>query len=341
MKKKILLTLIPVSVALLSPISVMAEDFPVRLNPLHYAVTKNDVEYVHNLIKEDPKLATHFNKDGLTPLNIAIIENNLSSLKKILELNISPNIKNSKNETPLVYAIKNDKYEAAKILIEKGASKKIKDDNNLSAEDYAKQEKYKSFKGLFFPVKITGDILKSSVAVDRDGIQQEGINKLLKQQKENDIGNKKRDEEIIILINSIGDSSKIRYSLIKDEMKILSNNLELLKLENKELEDTLDNRTRENMVLIDKVKEFELKLSRLEVESDKMKQYRSLMMYSQPMVQQPQVEKEPILNLNKVSEEININEDEREPFLIKVDGVIIDEDQETESINTLKNILEN
>lgn len=149
MNKKILSILI--SGALFST-STIASDFKIEVNSLHYAVSINEIDYVTELILDEPNLASQFNKEGLTPLHLAISLDSLTSLKGMLDKKINPNIKNSVGETPLIYAVKNKKKKAVKILLNNGANKKIEDLTGKTAIDYAKMNG-EDMLSLFVPEK--------------------------------------------------------------------------------------------------------------------------------------------------------------------------------------------
>lgn len=116
--------------------NVFSADFVANVNPLHYAVSIDKSDYVSDLIAGDPKLASEFDKDGLTPIHLAIKNNSIRSLKEIFRQKINPNIKNSKNETPLIYAIKNKNIEAIKFLLSINANVNIPDNDGYDATYY-------------------------------------------------------------------------------------------------------------------------------------------------------------------------------------------------------------
>jgi hypothetical protein len=137
MKKKVIPLLLA---SLLYNTGIYAADFKVEVNSLHYAVSINEKNYVLDLVKEEPNLASQLNKEGLTPLHIAVKTDSLTSLEVMLDNKINPNLKNSDGMTPLVYAIKNNKSKAAKILLRYNAKKKVKDNSGKDAIYYAKQK---------------------------------------------------------------------------------------------------------------------------------------------------------------------------------------------------------
>jgi hypothetical protein len=137
MKKKVIPLLLA---SLLYNTGIYAADFKVEVNSLHYAVSINEKNYVLDLVKEEPNLASQLNKEGLTPLHIAVKTDSLTSLEVMLDNKINPNLKNSDGMTPLVYAIKNNKSKAAKILLRYNAKRNVKDNSGKDAIYYAKQK---------------------------------------------------------------------------------------------------------------------------------------------------------------------------------------------------------
>lgn len=129
-----------------------AADYPVEVNSLHYAVSINKTSYVESLILDEPNLVAQFNKDGLTPIHVAIDSNSLSSLKVLLQNKSNPNIKNAFEETPLIYAIKKEKLSYAKELMKYGANPKIEDSTGANALFYAKKSG-KEYENLFISKK--------------------------------------------------------------------------------------------------------------------------------------------------------------------------------------------
>lgn len=118
--------------------SLMASNHDININSLHYATSINEADYVRELVQDEPNLASQFNKEGLTPVHMAIKKSSLTSLAVMLEEKINPNIKNSLGETALIYAIKNGHPKAAELLLNSGAKVKIKDKTGKTAEDYAR-----------------------------------------------------------------------------------------------------------------------------------------------------------------------------------------------------------
>jgi ankyrin repeat protein len=142
-----------------------AADYPVEVNSLHYAVSINKTSYVESLILEEPNLVAQFNKDGLTPIHVAIDSNSLSSLKVLLENKTNPNIKNAFDETPLVYAIKKNKLAYAKELLKYKANPKIEDSKGFNALYYAKKAG-KDFENIFIEKKAAVSNLNSNLNKD-------------------------------------------------------------------------------------------------------------------------------------------------------------------------------
>lgn len=155
MKKKIVPLLLA---SLLYNTGIYAADFKVEVNSLHYAASIDEKSYVLDLVKDEPNLASQLNKEGLTPLHIAVKTDSLISLEVMLDNKINPNLKNSDGMTPLVYAIKNDKLKAAKILLRYNAKINVKDNSGKDAVYYAKQKGGKTLALIEPPKKIEAKV---------------------------------------------------------------------------------------------------------------------------------------------------------------------------------------
>lgn len=110
------------------------------MNPLHYAVSINNLEYVSQLVKEEPLLIQGFNGEGETPVHLSIIENKNEILRNFINvLNINSNLLNRNRESLLITAIKSENITAIDFLLNNNADPYIKDIFGRDSFFYAKQ----------------------------------------------------------------------------------------------------------------------------------------------------------------------------------------------------------
>lgn len=219
MKKKVIPLLLT---ALLYNTGIYAADFKVEVNSLHYAVSINEKNYVLDLVKDEPNLASQLNKEGLTPLHIAVKTNSLTSLEVMLDNKINPNLKNADGMTPLVYAIKNNKSKAVKMLLRYNAKKNVKDNSGKDAFYYAKQKGGKIL-ALIEPPK------KAEVKVENLFNQKEYYAKIEKQleakiNKEIELIKKTQSDLISPLVVDITKINKDLQEIKLDQKKVLNEN---------------------------------------------------------------------------------------------------------------------
>ena len=231
MKKKIIPLLLA---SFLYTTGVAAADFKVEVNSLHYAASINEKNYVLDLIKEEPNLASQLNKDGLTPLHIAVKTESLASLEVMLDNKINPNLKNADGMTPLVYAIKNNKSKAVKILLKHNAKKKVKDNSGKDALYYAKQNGRKMLALIEPPKKI-------ETKLENMFNQEEYYDKIEKKledriNKEIELLKKAQSSLISPLVVDITNVNKVLQEIKSNQEKVFNENKNLKEKMNKILD---------------------------------------------------------------------------------------------------------
>ena len=89
-------------------------------SPLHAACELDRVDLIEIFMKHraDPTLC--FPTIG-TPLHHAVWMGNIRAVRKLIQLNVSPNLMNAQNISPLAKALINEQYEIAQLLIDSGA----------------------------------------------------------------------------------------------------------------------------------------------------------------------------------------------------------------------------
>lgn len=285
-------------------------DYKVNVNPLHYAVEINESSYVEDLINDEPNLATQFNKNGLTPLHLAIEKDSLTSLKKILDLKINPNIKNGNGETPLIYAIKNDKAKAVKILLSSGANKKIADYEGNDAAFYAEKSN-KEIKELFFEKVMENKQNKENVLnieKEKEEVKNELSKYIDEKLKESYVKNKeieKKYEELLLKYNKDKEELQENIRFLEISLVDLENKLEysLNELNSKSEKDL--------KVIISKFNEI---FSNLKDLKDNQKKAELINYYKGQYTSEdkPEQESYPILNLKNSSNPINEENEDQE-----------------------------
>lgn len=323
MKKKILSTCIIMALA----INAHSEDFNVQVNPLHYAASINETEYVENLISGDPELASQLNKDGLTPIHLAIKKNSVQSLKAIFKEKINPNIKNSEGETPLVYAIKLKKPKAISFLLSIGANKKIKDNMGSDSIDYA-QKSSPEIKELFFP-KMREIIYQEGTENIKTSDKAE-LNELISIKTDDMLASQKMLKKTIDgRLNEIEDKRRIQMSLLLGSIKKIQNEMEILKLENEELKSTVKTISFENNESYKKIWELELDIKQLREDNKEFKRKQIMGIYSS---EKDTPEVNPIISINKKANIIENNEETLNIIPTNLEAVIIKEVEQEETV---------
>lgn len=107
---------------------------------LHYAVKKNSKSFIRLLIKTgiNPNIC---DDDYNTPLHYAINKNNYGAVKELIKRKADINIPGEFDQTPLHLAVLSGNLDIIKLLLESGADINQVDERNLTALDYAKDEK--------------------------------------------------------------------------------------------------------------------------------------------------------------------------------------------------------
>ncbi len=101
-----------------------------------YDIQKNNFQRFERFIQKNPYLVFIRNKEGQTPLHIAIKLNRLDMVKLLIEKGAAINVKDRKSQTPLHIAIKLNRLDMVKLLIEEGAEV-----NGKTPLDFAVDEK--------------------------------------------------------------------------------------------------------------------------------------------------------------------------------------------------------
>jgi len=301
MNKKI----ISICIGVLLSTEVYAQDFNVQVNSLHYATSINEVEYVSKLIAEDPRLASQLNKEGLTPIHLAIKTNSIRSLKAIFEEKINPNIKNSERETPLVYSIKHNNIAAIEFLLRVGANKKIKDSNGFDAIYYAEKSS-KEVKEIFFPKareivyqdNPSSTLSKSEIQDFKDTVNIR-IDEILEKNKINSKNLREREQET-------KDKNISQMSLLMGLVKKLQNELDIAKLENEDFKNIIRKLETDNNELYKKVWRAELDIKQLSEDGREFKRKQLMGIYSS---EEDVPETNPIVSIDKDVRLIETKED--------------------------------
>lgn len=112
----------------------------VYANMLHDAVEKNDFQKIEELLKTNPSLMQGFDKDGNTPIHLAIKNQYSASLQAFMKYKkiINPQIVNTNGDTPLVFSIKNKKYDALLYMLDGGFNPFYTDSNGKDSFDYVR-----------------------------------------------------------------------------------------------------------------------------------------------------------------------------------------------------------
>ena len=121
---------------------------PAHYNILINAIENNNLKKVKELLNKDVSNINLLNKNGISPLHIAVINGNLEIINFMLEKGANPNITSlNKKQTPLHYAyiFKNIKSNKIKnLLIKFKADPNIEDINNKKPKEYSLKYKESS-----------------------------------------------------------------------------------------------------------------------------------------------------------------------------------------------------
>ncbi len=107
---------------------------------LYYAVKSNNKGLIRMLIKEgaNPDIC---DDDFNSPLHHAVWMNHFVSVRELLKMKVDVNIPGEFDQTPLHVAVLKGNLDIIKLLIESGADIHQVDEKNLTALDYAEDEK--------------------------------------------------------------------------------------------------------------------------------------------------------------------------------------------------------
>ena len=117
-----------------------------QVNLLSLAIKNNKKKLVRAYIKNNISLLNKQNKDGLTPLQVAIIADNVDMFRMLLEAGADPNAPDRDGNTPLALlccfskenAPKNERYFMYSLIVENGADIKEKNRFEFDPSDIAK-----------------------------------------------------------------------------------------------------------------------------------------------------------------------------------------------------------
>ena len=90
---------------------------PVSGDEIHCAVKAGDISTVKSLVKKDPSLINAPDKESMTPLHIAVAENQIKIISLLLDSGADVNCKNNRQDTPLHLAARHGNYEATQLLL--------------------------------------------------------------------------------------------------------------------------------------------------------------------------------------------------------------------------------
>src|SRR5262245_48972455 len=104
MKTLTLLTFLPVAILVTLEPSHRSVRAAAPGDELFEALARNDAAKVKKLLDADPKLATHKNAAGFTPLHLAAASRNVEIAKLLLDAKADVNAKAADDHTPLYLA---------------------------------------------------------------------------------------------------------------------------------------------------------------------------------------------------------------------------------------------
>lgn len=99
---------------------------PTYAGDIHDAVIKGDLAEIKAIIRDNPGSINATDKDGRTPLHLAVIGGNRNAVEFLVKTGADVNAEDSAGETPRSYAVKYGKRDIESILIERNAAKKGK-----------------------------------------------------------------------------------------------------------------------------------------------------------------------------------------------------------------------
>ena len=121
---------------------------PFQFKNLIKAIESDNIRKVKELLNKDISNINSLNKNGISPLHIAVIHGNLEIINILLEKGANPNITSwKKKQTPLHYSyiFKNIKSNKIKnILLKYNANPNLEDINNKKPKEYSLKYKESS-----------------------------------------------------------------------------------------------------------------------------------------------------------------------------------------------------
>lgn len=159
---------------------------------LHFSVLKNDPVTAVQVIQQNPAAIASFDREGQTPLHLAIKRNNLLVLKAMLDkdLNVNVNIKNKDGETPLLYASKLDNINAAKLLLERDVDVYAQDSYGKDALYFSNSNENEALTKLLMEKLNKNKVNKPSDLAGLEAKQREDqINEAMKRVKVEELNN--------------------------------------------------------------------------------------------------------------------------------------------------------
>lgn len=106
-------------------------------NEIHQAAMKGDLAGVKKILAEKPDSVNSKDKDGKTPLHLAVQSGNKDVIEFLLAQGAEIDAKDNKENTPLHNALALRRAGIARFLLSKGADVKIKDKDGMPAIAYA------------------------------------------------------------------------------------------------------------------------------------------------------------------------------------------------------------
>lgn len=126
---------------------ILYEKFGKLEDKLHYAIAKQDISIVKELIKDGVDINAK-NSDGETALLYALIYIDDDIIELLIGAGADLNVKND-NSTPLITSAYNGWMKRVKMFIEAGADWNIKDEEDKDFLDYLRKKKKEKIINLY------------------------------------------------------------------------------------------------------------------------------------------------------------------------------------------------
>lgn len=158
-------------------VRILYPDKPFSRGPdsvaLFDAVKCNQIERVQKLLDKDPFIINEFNYHKQTALHCAANRNHYQIIRLLLQRGIRVNTQDYRGRTPLFLAVKYNYLRSVKALLTGKANPGLRDDDNLSCIDIAKDLKIENLLRKGFLLHICLPLAKKE---DRERIwQNEGL----------------------------------------------------------------------------------------------------------------------------------------------------------------------